>query len=198
MKLSGYAFKFLMSLLGVGLLSGLSLHLQASDYTLFLTRHAEKLPATEDNADPGLSEKGKQRAQSFVTLLESQPIVSVYSTDYLRTRQTATPMAEALTVNLQIYPANSPAALVNLLQSKRENAFIVGHSNTIPRLVSLLGGVAEDDISEEEYDRLYQLDINTDGKVTTQLIRWHLPDDTQPDKPRSKESSPFVVTQIAE
>ena len=49
------------------------------------------------------------------------------------------------------------------------SVLVVGHSNTTPQLVRLLGGQATD-MTEREYSRLYQLIIDSSGKVTTVLL----------------------------
>jgi hypothetical protein len=46
---------------------------------------------------------------------------------------------------------------------------VVGHSNTTPERVSLLGGQPTP-IAETEFDRLYQVIIADSGEVTTVLL----------------------------
>ena len=47
---------------------------------------------------------------------------------------------------------------------------IVGHSNTVPDLVKLLGGASVPEIADDEFDRLYKVIIGDDGKIATVLL----------------------------
>jgi hypothetical protein len=50
---------------------------------------------------------------------------------------------------------------------------VVGHSNTTPAAVELLGGEPGAEIDEaDEYDRLYILTIATSGEVSTVVLRY--------------------------
>ncbi|MCF6193815.1 MAG: hypothetical protein L3J46_05735, partial [Kangiellaceae bacterium] len=53
--------------------------------------------------------------------------------------------------------------------STNGNVLIVGHSNTTPELVGLLGGDSHGPIADTMYDRLYRLEIK-DLKVKTYLL----------------------------
>ncbi|GGE86080.1 histidine phosphatase family protein [Massilia psychrophila] len=46
----------------------------------------------------------------------------------------------------------------------------VGHSNTLTELVRLFGGMSGPDIANHEYDRLYQLTVDSAGAITTVLL----------------------------
>jgi hypothetical protein len=57
------------------------------------------------------------------------------------------------------------------LKALRGAALVVAPSNTLPGLVSQLGGKGGAEINEAtEFDRLYQLVIERDGSVTTILL----------------------------
>lgn len=143
---------------------------------IYLVRHAEK--QTDATKDPDLTETGRLRAANLAVLLKSAGIDRVFTTDYKRTRETAVPVAEDAGVELEIYdPKALDALAVRLLESKG-NALVVGHSNTTPELVDLLGGEGGPPIVEAwEYDRLYLL-LTDNGKVT-QTILLHLPPGTE-------------------
>lgn len=155
------------SLLGAGLLvSGLCVpHLMAADANIiYLTRHAEKL---DSGSDPSLSEAGQLRATNIATMLKKANINAIYSTSYNRTLETAAPLSELISVGVQAYDPFDLTGFATDLQTLTGNTLVVGHSNTTPELVSLLGGDAGTAIDESEYDRLYQLIFNQDGSVTT-------------------------------
>jgi len=153
------------SLIGTGLLiSGLiAPSLMAADI-IYLTRHAEKVAT---GSDPSLSDAGKLRATNIAAMLQKAKINAIYSTSYNRTLETAAPLSELIAVGVQSY---NPSALNDFsteLKTLVGNTLVVGHSNTTPDLVTLLGGDAGTAIDESEYDRLYQLIFNQDGSVTT-------------------------------
>lgn len=121
--------------------------------TVYLLRHAEK---TDDGTeDPPLSAAGQERAESLVKVLRSAGVTHLHSTDYQRTRQTLAPLAQATGLTVEFYDPRAPAALVARLRKTPGVHVVVGHSNTIPELVRLLGGDPRSAIDESEYDRLY-------------------------------------------
>jgi probable phosphoglycerate mutase len=140
---------------------------------IFLVRHAEKAP---DGNDPALTKAGRQRARDLATLLLAEGIEFVYSTDFARTRDTATPLAEQLGLQLTLYDWDQMDALAAELRTPGRRSLVVGHSDTTPELVGLLGGEPGTAIDESgEYDRLYVVRIELDGTVTTDLRRYGKP-----------------------
>jgi broad specificity phosphatase PhoE len=140
---------------------------------IFLVRHAEKTAATED---PALSEAGRQRAQALAALLRNAGIEFVWSTDFTRTRDTAAPLATAMALQTTLYDWDEMDALAAELKTPGRRSLVVGHSDTTPELVGLLGGDPGPPIDEPgEYDRLYVVSIEPDGTVTTDLRRYGNP-----------------------
>lgn len=136
----------------------------------FLVRHAEKV---DDSEDPELSEAGKQRATALAHTLKDAGIERVYSTDYRRTRDTASLLAALLELPMEIYDPLELSALADLLRQSGQNSLVVGHSNTTPELAALLGGDPGPEIDEEsEYDRLYLVTIETSGEANSVLLRY--------------------------
>jgi phosphohistidine phosphatase SixA len=140
----------------------------ANPSVIYLVRHGEK--AAGGGKDPELSTQGQARAGNIAATLQKTGIRSVFSTPYLRTRQTAQPLAFASGLEVQAYDPAVPAALVEKVKSLNGAVLVVGHSNTLPELVRLFGGVAGPDIGDNEYDRMYQLIVGANGVVTTVLL----------------------------
>ena len=137
--------------------------------TIFLVRHAEK---TEASDDPALSEAGKLRAHELARVLRNAGIQHIYSTDYTRTRDTAAPLAALLKLELELYDPRELAEFAAKLKCRGSRQLVIGHSNTTPELVALLGGDPGEEIDESgEYDRLYIVSIDASG-VTSLLIRY--------------------------
>lgn len=132
------------------------------EFTLYLVRHAEK--QADGSRDPNLTEAGEQRAKFLAAWLKNKQIGDIYSSGYQRTIGTARPLASELGLLLHIYDPQDQSELVERLLDRQDNAFVVGHSNTIPELARMLCGCTIDDIDESEYDRLIVVSI--DGSKT--------------------------------
>lgn len=140
---------------------------------VFLVRHAEK---TSNSTDPDLTQDGQARAIELARLLQNVELTSIFSTNYVRTINTAKP--SAIQKNLQIlgYDPQDLADFAKIIINLKGKHLVVGHSNTTPVLVELLGGDAISEIDEKsEYDRLYILTRAPDGSVNSTLIRFGSP-----------------------
>jgi broad specificity phosphatase PhoE len=136
---------------------------------VFLVRHAEKMDAS---GDPDLSGAGRQRASELAQVLRDAEIDRIHSTDYIRTRDTAAPLAAMLGLKPEFYDPTHLAEFAQTLTQQGQRHLVVGHSNTTPELVRLLGGEPGSPIQESsEYDRLYIVTMDESG-VTTVLMRY--------------------------
>lgn len=140
---------------------------------VFLVRHGEKV---DQSRDPELSPAGYVRAATLAHSLQNSKIQHVHSTDFIRTRKTAEPTAAIHGLEVEIYDPSDLKRFAEDLLKQGGRHLVVGHSNTTPRLVDLLGGESGEDIYEpEEYDRLYLLTIDGRGEVLTVLLRYGAP-----------------------
>lgn len=139
----------------------------AAPTIIYITRHAEK---TTEGKDPDLTAQGQARARAIARMLGKTGIVAILSTPTRRTLQTAQPLATQSGVAVQTYDAGTPGAMIDKLKAIAGPVLVVGHSNTVPELVRLLGGVPGTPIADDEFDRLYQLIVAADGSVTTVLL----------------------------
>ncbi len=134
---------------------------------IYLTRHAEK---SATGTDPVLTAEGVTRANNIAAMLKKSGITGIYSTNTVRTKQTAQPLATLLSVPVQTYDDLQLANFAAQLKALPGNTLVVGHTNTTPELIRLLGGDTIAAIAETEFDRLYQIAIGQDGDVTTTLM----------------------------
>ncbi len=165
-----------------GLLVGLSVFLtgcaatpvgQKMVQTIYLVRHAEKV---SEGRDPGLTLAGAARAAKLTDRLSEVDLTKVWSSDYQRTRSTAEPIAKAHGLELHIYNPGQLVEFADLLLAEGGEVLVVGHSNTTPDMVRLLGGDAGSPIADAwEYDRLYTVRRYAEGKVETRLERYGAP-----------------------
>lgn len=136
----------------------------ADEQHWYFVRHFEKL----SGENPGLTIEGQQRAQSLARFFADIPLTKIYSTDYQRTRQSVQPVAEMLAMEIEFYSAARLADFANTLGAS-DRILVVGHSNTTPELVRLMGGQAKP-MSEQDFGRLFILSKNTQGVNTQSVI----------------------------
>jgi len=152
--------RFLGALAVVALATGLG----AQPSTVILVRHAEKA-ATPAN-DPGLTPGGVQRAADLAAALSDAHVTAVITTQLERTKATAKPLADAAKVTPEIVPASSDmAAHVNAVvaavatRKPGDVVLVVGHSNTIPAIITALGGPRMADLCDAQYSGLFVLQL---------------------------------------
>ena len=126
--------------------------------TFYVVRHAEKV---DNSANPPLSSLGTERAEDLKQLLADKGISAIYSTNFIRTQNTAKPLADAKGIITQIYkasPADSMRVFIEKLkQIKGKNVLVVGHSNTTKYVVNGLfeRDTLRSDIPDNDFDNLY-------------------------------------------
>jgi 2,3-bisphosphoglycerate-dependent phosphoglycerate mutase len=136
----------------------LVLFLTSCKSTFYVVRHGEKV---DNSANPDLSELGQQRAEDLKKTLAENHISLIYSTNYLRTKNTAKPLADASGIATTIYaasPADSMRVFIERLKKiKGKNVLVVGHSNTTKYVVNglLERDTLRTDIADNDYDNLY-------------------------------------------
>lgn len=122
--------------------------------TVYIVRHAEKAGG---GADPPLSAAGQARAQELAHVLGDEGIDAVFVTQLIRTQQTGAPLAAAVGVAAQQYPAADAAGLVATILAGHagERVLVVGHSNTVDDVAAALGAGGLSDLAEDQFDRLF-------------------------------------------
>jgi 2,3-bisphosphoglycerate-dependent phosphoglycerate mutase len=140
----------------------------AQTTTIFLIRHANKV---DNSKNPDLSKEGLERAEHWKTILAQVPIKAVYSTDFLRTVQTATPTAASKNLEIIKYDPKT----LDLEQLKKEHKgqaiLIVGHSNTTPDLVNkIINQKVYAPIDDTVFGNLYLITISG-NEVSHQLLQ---------------------------
>jgi phosphohistidine phosphatase SixA len=126
---------------------------------IILVRHAEAARTTGE--DPDLTDAGRERALRLAAYLSDTGIEAIHTTDTRRTRSTAGPIAEALALTPQLYDSADLPALAERLARAGGRHLVVGHSNTTPELVRLLGGDPGAGIRDDEFERVYIVPLAT-------------------------------------
>jgi len=121
---------------------------------IFFVRHAEKSSTVK--TDPPLTTEGEKRALDLEKVLKGKKIKHIYSTQTKRTVSTAKPLAESLSIPIDFYAHDTmPKFLYRMLESG-ENALVVGHSNTVLRMIEELDlRPSKKEIPDAEYDNLF-------------------------------------------
>jgi phosphohistidine phosphatase SixA len=127
---------------------------------IFVVRHAERADTSggapaKMATDPDLSEAGRTRAGALAALLKDADIGAIFVTEFKRTQQTAAPLAQALGIAPVVVPAKDTAGLAARLKKVAANALVIGHSNTVPDVVSALGVADPVEVADTEYDNLF-------------------------------------------
>lgn len=140
------------------------------NFSLYLVRHAEKETKSKN---PSLTTCGKERAKQLATILSTVNIKSIYSTSYQRTMSTAAPLSSRKKIAIKNYNPKQLEQFALHLKQRKENALIVGHSNTTPQLTQLLSSQNVDKLTEKEYQTLYQVQFIKGQTFLTKLMQPH-------------------------
>lgn len=126
-------------------------------FTIYLVRHSEKDVSFNNSADPPLTPCGEQRSKSLSRFFKDVPLSAIYSTDYTRTKNTALPTAKMKGMEIEEYNEEELVDFSKLLIKRKQEALVVGHSNTTGVLSGLLVGEEFGEFDLDIYDRIYQV-----------------------------------------
>lgn len=140
--------------------------LAAQPSLVVLVRHAEK--STEGGSDPSLSDAGKQRAQALADALAMTTPNAIIVTSLKRTAETAAVVSSKTGVAPTVITISGGAKHIADVAAAVRKAtgvvLVVGHSNTVPAIVTALGGPKLPDICDSSYASMFVLTPGADGK----------------------------------
>jgi phosphohistidine phosphatase SixA len=133
--------------------------------TFILVRHAEKV--SDGTKDPDLSPAGARRATALAQLLSKTSIDAIYSTDFVRTRNTIAPVAAEKKLDVKLYEAFKVEEVEKMLKTHAGTTILIcGHSNNIPWIANLLIGKEQfRQYQENEYENLLIVSVVEKGKI---------------------------------
>jgi len=159
-----FRFLFVACALALAACSTTPVDTKPASVTFVVVRHAEK--ATDDPRDPSLSDAGLARASALAALLQARDVVAAYATAFRRTQATALPTAKAHRIDVTSYDAAEPATAF-AARLRHDHAagtvLVVGHSNTVPGIVSALCACEVAPIDDSDYGNLYEVRISGDA-----------------------------------
>jgi len=148
---------------------------------VILARHAEK--ASETETDPELSRRGRERAAALGRALEGARLTGGIVSERIRTHQTAGP-ALAIhgivpdTVSIQGGVAAHARGVAERIRAHHAGGtvLVVGHSNTIPAIMTALGAGPLPDICDAAYGNLYVMALEKDQPPAILRTKFGAPD----------------------
>ena len=141
--------------------------------TVILVRHAEK-KIEPQNPDPDLTPEGLARAQEIARVFAGAGINAIYATQYKRTQQTVKPLSDRIGVPVTLLNSKDTDELLNQIQTahRGQTIFIAGHSNSVPKIVSILSNETFPEIPDNEYDNLFIVTIYRFGKAKVTKLKY--------------------------
>ena len=151
--------------------------------TVFLIRHAER--EDEPRQDPPLKREGVARSQELARLLSGAGIKAIFTSQFTRTKQTAEPLATKLgltvtSFTLKSNPSNprliaaesTQEVTGKILERSGESVLVIGHSNSIPDVIKMLGGDTVPTIDERKFDDLFIVTVYAKGKAKVVQLKY--------------------------
>jgi len=136
----------------------------------YVVRHAER---QDNSVGSPLSSIGLKRADILRDSLVGKGIDSIFASTFIRTRQTAEPMANALGKSLRIYSPDTTNYLITALKKiKRKKILVVGHSDKVPEIVKGLSGQTVPAIAPDDFDNLYIIKLKKGLGHSSRM--WHI------------------------
>ncbi len=138
--------------------------------TYYFIRHAEKDESDHQNKDPELSAAGRQRAEKWAEVLKDVQFDIILSTNYIRTRTTASKIAASQEKEVEFYDPGKLNDPYFQEKTKGKTVLVVGHSNTNPAFVNLI--LKEEKyqaLDEKEYGSLFIVTVSPNGEKTSEV-----------------------------
>jgi phosphohistidine phosphatase SixA len=137
---------------------------------------------SEQDRDPDLSERGRARADSLAVQLRDSGVNMIITSNLKRTMQTAAPLARARHITPKIVAIEGSVeghvqrVADEILKHPGATILVVGHNNTVGKIVEKIGGGKIGDLCGDEYANLIIVSL-TKGKPTRILLeQYGVPD----------------------
>jgi len=151
-----------------------------NETTVYIIRHAEKM--SEQDRDPDLSERGRERADSLAVALRDSGVNLIITSNLKRTIQTAAPLAKLRHISPKVISIEGSVeghvqrVADEVLRHPGATILVVGHNNTVGKIVEKIGGGHLGDLCADEYSNLIIVSL-TKGKAGKILLEnYGLPD----------------------
>jgi 2,3-bisphosphoglycerate-dependent phosphoglycerate mutase len=139
--------------------------------TVILIRHGER-QAVAGNNDPHLSPDGRVRAKLLLHVLGNANLSTIYTSEFVRTIETAQPLASELGLTSIQAPDAQQIKEDILSNHSGETVLVVGHTSTIPELIQMLGDNNVHEIKDHEFDNMFLATIVADNSVRVTRLKY--------------------------
>jgi phosphohistidine phosphatase SixA len=119
----------------------------------YVMRHLQKGAGD----DPGLSEQGQKAARRLAGWFTGERPEFIYVSNTRRARETAAPLAAKLGITAREYDPRDTPGLIARVKADSGIVLIVGHSNTVPDIVELLGGEKPAVLLDSDYGDIWHV-----------------------------------------
>ena len=127
--------------------------------TIYVVRHADRKDKSANS--PLKDPDGFDRAKALADVLADKGIVSIITSTFKRTVQTADPLAKKLGKQATVAKVKSADGVVSKAKAAKGNVLVVHHSNTVPEIIGkLIIGQQISKICDGVYDRLFVLQLS--------------------------------------
>ena len=134
--------------------------------TVLVVRHADiDLPPSSGN--PALNAEGRLRADALARVVGDAGVTAIFTSQFIRTRQTVAPIAAQLGLTPQLVPPPTVFAQQVRTGEPGDVVLVAGHSDTVPEILTALGAAPPPPITEAEFDNLY---VTAVSEETAQLL----------------------------
>jgi len=141
--------------------------------TVILVRHAEK---AGPSGDVKLSVHGQIRAEELARVLADAKVSAIFTTEFIRTRETAAPLATALGITptpIHTGPTYAASVAAEIVQHQAgKTVLVVGHSDTTVTVLNALHATPLPTIPETQFDNLFICTLVTGRPPVLTTLRY--------------------------
>ena len=136
---------------------------------IFLIRHAEQMSGPEIV----LTEVGHRRAAALAHRLKDAGIAAIFTTDAVRTQETAGPTAKTLGIQPKVTPMQDIEGLVKRIRAEHphDRVLIVNHALNVRAILKAFGHPEGIDVARDDYEPLFVIVPRPEGPPIVVMLR---------------------------
>ncbi len=155
--------------------SGLAPGAAGAQQVILLIRHYEQTGPRDHSlhAEPTLTEVGHRRAAALANRLKDVGIKAIYTSDAVRTQQTAEPTVKALGIQPKVVGRQDIEGLVTRIRAEHPNdrVLVVNHALNIPAILKAFGHPGDITVAVDDYEPFLVIMPRPDGPPVVVMLR---------------------------